>query len=132
MKELALVDRVVMTGWLSNPYPEMKNAIMSLLTSDYEGLPTVLVESFVLSTPVVSVDCRYGPGEILGDRYRQYLVRPGDIDGLAARLRLALEDIRAGRLAVGPEHVSRFDVRNVAMDYIGVASGVDPRASGHA
>ena len=96
---------------------------MTLLTSDYEGLPTVLVESFVLSTPVVSVDCRFGPREILGSEYQQYLSRPGDINEFAAKIRLAMDEIRAERLTVGPSHVERFSIDNVAMDYIGVAMG---------
>lgn len=127
IRRLSLEERVVMTGWLSNPYPVMKKAILTLLASDYEGLPTVLVESFVLSTPVVSVDCRYGPREILGSQYQQYLAKPGDINSLADKIRLAIADIGSNRLTAGPEHVRRFDIDNVAMDYIRVAT--DPVSS---
>jgi glycosyltransferase involved in cell wall biosynthesis len=132
ISELELEDRVVLTGWLSNPYSVMKNAVLTLLSSDYEGLPTVLVESFVLSTPVVSVDCSYGPKEILGQKYRKYLARPGDIAELADRIRLAVHEIRSNRLTVGPGDVSQFDVNEVAMDYARLAEGRDSAVVEHA
>ncbi len=121
ISELELEDKVVLTGWLSNPYPVIKNAILTLLSSDYEGLPTVLVESFVLSTPVVSVDCSYGPKEILGEKYRKYLAKPGDVVELADRIRLAVHEIGTNRLTVGSDDVNQFDVNRVAMDYVRLA-----------
>lgn len=132
ISELELEGKVVLTGWLSNPYPVIKNAILSLLSSDYEGLPTVLVESFVLSTPVVSVDCSYGPKEILGEKYRKYLARPGDISELADRIRLAMNEIRLNRLIVGPGDVQQFDVNEVAMDYVRLAERGSLAVADHA
>lgn len=132
ISQLSLQKKVVMTGWLSNPYPVMKNAVLTLLSSDYEGLPTVLVESFVLSTPVVSVDCPNGPREILGEKFRNYLARPGDIGDLAEKMRLAMDEIRMNRLSVGPGDVERFDIGNVAMDYINVALEGSAAAAGRA
>ena len=125
IRRLALEDKVIMTGWLSNPYPVMKQAMMTLLTSDYEGLPTVLVESFILSTPVVSVDCRYGPREILGSKYGEYLAKQGDINGLAEKIRLAMDEISQNRLRVSSAHVEKYDINNVVMDYIEIAESAN-------
>jgi len=49
-----------------NPYPFFKNAKLFVHTAKYEGLPTVLLESLALGTPVVSYDCPTGPRDILG------------------------------------------------------------------
>jgi len=132
ISKLELEDKVVLTGWLSNPYPVIKNAVLTLLSSDYEGLPTVLVESFVLSTPVVSVDCSYGPKEILGEKYRKYLARSGDIAELADRIRLAMNEVRMNRLTVGPGDVRQFDVNEVAMGYVRLAERGSSAVADHA
>jgi len=54
--ELGIEDRVVFEGVCTNPYPTIKNAKALLLTSKSEGLPTVIIESLILNTPVFSTD----------------------------------------------------------------------------
>lgn len=121
---LGLAGQVEMVGNLSNPYPVIKDALMMLLSSDYEGMPTVLLESFVLSTPVVSVDCCYGPREILGDKYNKYLARDGDADDLAEKIKIAMDDIKRNELVVSPEYVEKFNIDNVAREYISLGKWI--------
>lgn len=52
--ELGLHDRVQFLGFQSNPYPYLKCSDLFLLTSDSEGLPTVICEALCLGLPVVS------------------------------------------------------------------------------
>lgn len=54
IKEYNLDDRITMHGFISNPYPYMKNADVYCLTSFVEGFPTVLVESMSCGCPFVS------------------------------------------------------------------------------
>jgi len=53
---LKLVEKVNLAGFYENPYPEIKCADMFVLSSEWEGSPTVLSESLALHTPVVSTD----------------------------------------------------------------------------
>ena len=64
-KQLNISNQVIFKGFLENPYHYLKNAFFTTLTSKYEGLPTVLIESLMLGTPVVSYDCETGPNEII-------------------------------------------------------------------
>jgi glycosyltransferase involved in cell wall biosynthesis len=85
-RSLGIADRVAMPGFVGNPLPFMRRAAAFVLTSRYEGFGNVLVEALGVGTPVVSVDCRFGPAEILeGGRYGR-LVAMGDMAGLAQAL----------------------------------------------
>jgi glycosyltransferase involved in cell wall biosynthesis len=46
-----LEEYVSMPGFVENPYPYMKRAHLLVLSSIWEGLPTVLVEALALGTP---------------------------------------------------------------------------------
>lgn len=62
---LELTEMVLFTKFLENPFSYLQNALFTTLTSKYEGLPTVLIESLMLGTPVVSFNCETGPNEII-------------------------------------------------------------------
>ncbi|MCX9469374.1 glycosyltransferase, partial [Vibrio cholerae] len=74
---LGVSKNVLFLGNQENPYSYMKNAMATLLTSESEGLPRVLVESLIVGTPVISSDCPTGPRELLGSESK-YLVKMGD------------------------------------------------------
>lgn len=65
--ELQLEKRCYLLGEVNNPYPYIKNADLFLHTSEREGLPTVLLESAILDTIIVAMNCPTGPKEILND-----------------------------------------------------------------
>lgn len=84
--ELGLVDRVNFPGFQANPFPWLKQAAAFAMSSDWEGLPTVLIEALALDVPVVSTDCPSGPAEILDSGRLGRLVPMGDAAGLAEAL----------------------------------------------
>ncbi len=63
--DLDIADDVAMPGFTENPYAYMARAKVFVLSSSFEGLPTVLIEALALGTPVVATDCPSGPAEIL-------------------------------------------------------------------
>ncbi|EMA26359.1 glycosyltransferase [Haloarcula argentinensis] len=78
-----LSDVVSLPGYVDNPYRYMAKADTFLLSSQYEGLPTVLIECLSVGCPIVSTDCPSGPREILSDGEFGTLVPVGDVDRLA-------------------------------------------------
>ena len=82
-----VAGRVITIGYRQNPYPYMARAKLLVLTSDYEGLPTVLIESLICGTPVVSTDCPSGPREILKSSFRAGLVETANEQEFGTRLR---------------------------------------------
>lgn len=66
VEALGIEDRVIFKGFLPNPYPYLKHSRGLVLTSDFEGLPTVLIEAIAIEKPVLTTDCSGGIGEIIG------------------------------------------------------------------
>lgn len=73
-KQLNISYLVDFKGFTPNPEYYLKNALFTVLTSKYEGLPTVLVESLLMKTPVISFDCETGPNEIIIDQFNGLLI----------------------------------------------------------
>lgn len=65
VKKLNLENDIIFLGKKSNPYIWMKNSKVFILSSKYEGLPTVLIEALILDVPSISSNCLTGPVEIL-------------------------------------------------------------------
>lgn len=82
-RRLGIEDRVHFTGFLNNPYPLIRHARLLILSSFYEGLPTVLVEALALGTPVLACDCETGPRELLDNGRLGALVKVNDVAALA-------------------------------------------------
>jgi glycosyltransferase involved in cell wall biosynthesis len=74
VKALSLTNYVIFLPFTSNPYPYIKEALFTVLTSRYEGFPLSLIESLACGTPVISVDCNSGPSEVVKHRENGLLV----------------------------------------------------------
>ena len=81
-EKLGVKDSVHFEGFQNDIIPYYLGASMTLMTSDYEGLPNVLIESITLGTPIVSFDCNNGPREIIVDNQNGLLVEFGNINSL--------------------------------------------------
>lgn len=91
---LGITEDVDLPGFDANPYRYMARARVFALSSDWEGLPGVLIEALACGVGIVATDCPSGPGEILhGGRYGR-LVPVGDVKRFAAALVEALDDPR--------------------------------------
>jgi glycosyltransferase involved in cell wall biosynthesis len=91
VRGLGMEDDVSMPGFVANPYPYMARAAVFVMSSRWEGLPTVLIEALRCGTPVVSTDCPSGPREILKGGERGRLVPMSDASALGAALAAALD-----------------------------------------
>ncbi|MBH9538457.1 glycosyltransferase [Novosphingopyxis sp. YJ-S2-01] len=65
MNALGLSDCVTFAGFHKDIWRFFNAADLFVLSSDYEGLPTVLIEALHAGLPIVSTDCPSGPDEIL-------------------------------------------------------------------
>ena len=101
IEQLGLVDDIALPGFVENPYAYMRRASLYVLSSQWEGLPTVLIEALYCGSPVIATDCPSGPREILADGKYGLLVPVGDVPALTR----AIETGLAGK-APGPTEES--------------------------
>ncbi len=83
VQELGIEEHVALPGFANNPYVYMAKAAVFVLSSLFEGLPTVLIEAMAVGTSLVSTDCESGPAEILANGIYGKLVAVGDVKGMA-------------------------------------------------
>lgn len=89
---LGISDRVSFAGFQPNPLPFMNHASVLAMSSLFEGFGNVIVEALACGTPVVSVDCPYGPAEILEDGKYGKLVPLGNSGTLAEAILQTLDE----------------------------------------
>lgn len=70
---LQIQESVSIIGFQENPYKFLKHSSLFVLSSENEGFPNALVEAMAF-IPVVSVDCKTGPREILTERMDNYVL----------------------------------------------------------
>ncbi|HEX3484811.1 MAG TPA: glycosyltransferase [Micropepsaceae bacterium] len=110
---LGLTDDVALPGFVANPFALMARSDLFVLSSRWEGLPTVLIEALACGAPVVSTDCPSGPREILDDGRFGTLVPTNDPEALAAAILKSLNGprqshVERGRCFSTPASVFRY------------------------
>jgi len=120
IKELELEDRVILKGFLLNPYTWIKEAKLLVLSSDFEGFGLVLAEALSLGTPVVSTDAPEGPREILTRELSKFLVSTGDIKSLSKSIKSALN--RYPKIDID---FSYLDAHKIVNSYINIIKRVN-------
>lgn len=115
-RELNIADRVTLAGFRAQTTPYFQSANLFVLSSDWEGLPTVLIEALAAGTPVVSTDCPSGPREILADGEFGSLVPVGDAQALAHAISesLAAPHDRAALI----ERAQHFSIDRAVGEYL--------------
>lgn len=92
VQQLDLEQDISLLGYVENPYPYMAHASLFVLSSAWEGLPTVLIEAMAVGTPVVSTNCKSGAAEILANGKYGVLAPVGNSQALAEGILEALSN----------------------------------------
>lgn len=94
VERLDLADKFDMPGFVTNPYDYIAQANTFVLSSSWEGLPTVLIEALALDTQIVSTDCPSGPEEILAKGQYGWLTEVDNVNQLADAMVASLGEKR--------------------------------------
>lgn len=113
--QLGVEQDFALPGFVENPYPYIVNGSVFVLSSLWEGLPTVLVEALYCGPPIVATDCPSGPREILQNGKFGRLVPVADHEALAK----AIGDALDGKISRPPiESWQPYDLETVVDQYV--------------
>ncbi len=79
-------------GAKTNVQDYYSSAFMMVQSSEFEGLPTTLIEALYFNLPIVATDCPTGPREILGNNDFGLLCKVHDASDMARQINLLYED----------------------------------------
>lgn len=90
IKELGIDDCFHLKGYTSDPMSKLADADLSVLLSDYEGLPNTIYESYLCGTPVFSTNVG-SVAEQIHEDYDGWLVA-NDTEAIIDKLKYVLSD----------------------------------------
>ena len=89
--QLGVTKDVCFAGFVTNPFAYMSRVALFVLSSAWEGLPSVLIEALACGCPVVSTNCPSGPAEILANGEFGPLMPVGDDAAMADAIKTILD-----------------------------------------
>lgn len=89
-EDLGVTETATLFGFTDNPYPHFKAANFYILSSRYEGFPTVLFEAITLKKKIIATDVS-GVKEMLEDGKLGLIVENSE-DGIYEGMKKALQD----------------------------------------
>jgi glycosyltransferase involved in cell wall biosynthesis len=118
-EDLGVENDVAFLGWRDNPFKYMRRAHAFVLSSDFEGYPSVLTEAMASGCPVISTDCPSGPREILEAGKCGLLVPMKDEGALTEGIQTILtnEILRRDLVARGKARAEAFDPETIVDQY---------------
>ena len=96
---------------IKNPFPYILKSNLVLLSSIYEGLPNILLESIVLKRFIISSNCPTGPAEILSYGKGGFLFKVGDFNELYNKILIfkKKEKYLKNKIIFAHKNLKKFD-----------------------
>lgn len=114
--QLGIAGHVHFLGHLADPALRLRHYDIFLLSSDYEGVPAVILEALAANMPIIATDCSRAMRALLGDGALGAIVAPGDVAALARAISFATPASQNAdaSLALAQE----FTIENAADHYL--------------
>lgn len=118
-KSFGLENQVDFGGWSDEIDKTLQTKSIFVLSSRREGFPCCLLEAMSQGCACVAFDCKTGPNEIITDGENGLLATNGDVDDLAAKLELLIENepLRQQLAVSATESVRRFEKEKIMQQW---------------
>lgn len=113
-------EKIIFTPFTKEVKKKYGEAAFTVLTSQSEALPMMLIESKVLGIPSISFDIKTGPKEVIYDGEDGYLIEKNNISELAFYIQKLIEndDLRLDMSKRAFLNAKRFRIENIAEKWI--------------
>lgn len=112
IQELGLSDCAHIYDFDPHIHEKIKDRMMYVSSSAYEGFPNSVLEALALGMPVISTDCDFGPRDMIEDGVNGLLVPVDDAEAMSAAMkRIAGDESFAAKLGNEARKVrEKYDV----------------------
>ena len=119
---LKLNKIIKILNFKKNPYPYMKKSDLFILSSNFEGLPNVLLEAITLNKFIISSNCPTGPSEILDNGKGGLLFKVGDYKELSKKIIYTIHNKKKcnKKLLFAKKRLERFDYSKNLLKYYNI------------
>jgi glycosyltransferase involved in cell wall biosynthesis len=109
-----------------NPYPYIKKSNLFILSSNFEGLPNVLLEAITLNKFIISSDCPTGPSEILDKGKGGFLFKVGNYKELSKKIIYVIKNKKKcnEKLMFAKKRLERFDFSKNLLKYYNILNTI--------
>lgn len=114
--KLGVRDRVEFIGHVPDLASQLTDHDLFLLSSDYEGVPAVLLEALAVGLPIITTECSCSIRAIVANGALGRIVPPRDEAALACAISEAMVDEQDQIASL--IHVRRFTIEAAAIAYI--------------
>ena len=113
-------------NYRKNLYPYLLNSDLKILTSNFEGLPNVLIEAMALNKPIISTNSPTGPREILLNGKAGFLIKRNDFKSLSSKIHLFLKNPKLfnKKKLYYKESLKRFSPENSLKKYANIVDDI--------
>mgnify|MGYP001181739612 CR=1 FL=1 len=120
IREKNLSKNVQIINFKKNPFNLIRSSDVFILTSLYEGLPNVLLETQVLKKFIISSNCPTGPREILLGGKAGFLFNVGDYKKLSNLILYYSKNKKklSKKISIGYKNLKRFDYDRNLKNYL--------------
>ncbi len=121
-----LSKQVQLINFQNNPFNLIKSSDIFILSSLYEGLPNVLLESQVLKRFIISSNCPTGPREILLNGKAGFLFKVGDYIKLSNLILNYSKNkkLLSKKILIGYKNLNRFDYNKNLKKYLNIINSL--------
>lgn len=121
-RKLGLAGKVTFLGYRPEPAMLLPNYDILLLSSDYEGVPAVVLEALAARLDIIATDCSRNMGALLGHGALGRLVPVGDHRALAKAIAAARPGCQHDGLSLA--QAERFTLERASAAYLSAMAGL--------